>query len=77
MEHDTIRGFDEAGFGQKVKEKFYDEEVIKKDEEWMKADRKADKISQKYTEKDLKRRDKKEIRKVEQSTNEVIEYMKR
>lgn len=41
----AIKGFDEKDFGAKVKEMYYDEDVIKKDEEWAKAESKLNQQS--------------------------------
>ena len=73
----TIQAFDEKDFAKKVKEKFYDEDVIKKDEEWMKAERKVydGRHGQKYTQDDLRKREAKDKRKLNKETEQVVNYL--
>jgi hypothetical protein len=51
--------------------------VIKKDEEWMKAERKVydGRHGQKYTQDDLRKRDAKDKRKLNKETEQVISYL--
>lgn len=73
----SIQAFDETDFAKKVKESYYDEELIKKDEEWMKADRTFIKggTGQKFTQDDIKKRDVKDMRKADKKAVEVDDYL--
>ena len=75
MEHDNIKGFDESDFAEKVKQKYYDEDVIKKDNEWMSSERKTFKFNSKHKEEATKKRDNKYKRKVEKDTDQINNYM--
>ena len=72
-----MRTFDEKDFGEKVKEKYYDEEIIQKDEEWMKSDRKfvEGQMGQKYNDGNLRKREAKEKSKVNQDTKQLMNFM--
>ena len=74
MEHDNIKGFDESDFGEKVKQKFYDEEVIKKDTEWMNSERKTYGFNAKEKDTANRKRDNKYKRKIEKDTEQVSNY---
>ena len=72
---DTIKGFDETNFAQKVKEKYYDEDVIQKDQEWMNSKRTKFAFSSKVGDDKQKKRDAKFKNKVNRETAEVNAFI--
>ena len=74
---EEIRGFDERDFGRKVKEAFNNPDLIQEEEEWMQADRKQldGRVGQKFTDKELKKRDQKDQRKLQKQTDQVMAYL--
>lgn len=74
---EEIRGFDETNFAAKVKEKFYDEEVIQKDQDWHQAERSFHDgaTGQKFNEKNLKRREAKAKVKLHEDTKRLNKFM--